>query len=109
MRVLNLAAAARFLEEVGVLKPVATGAPYVKKVCMGRALLIPATVGENIAQSIKDEAAQNRFQSGSTPQGTLVAYDTLERRYGKGIDNILLGVVSIYIRSTRKSRHGCNG
>jgi len=55
MRVLNLAAAARFLEEVGVLKPVATGAPYVKKVCMGRALLIPATVGENIAQSIKDD------------------------------------------------------
>ena len=43
-----------------IFKALALGAPFVKAVCMGRALMIPGMVGKNIGEWIKDgDAAQD--------------------------------------------------
>ncbi len=47
-RVPDLAFAGGFSSEDGVFKAIALGAPFVKAVCMGRALMIPGMVGKNI-------------------------------------------------------------
>ena len=97
MRVPNLAVAGGFSEEAGVFKAIAMGAPYVKAVCMGRALLIPGMVGKNIAQWIKDDKLPRTVSKyGTTPEEIFVTYDILKDKYGKDIDNIPLGAIGIY-------------
>ncbi|MBI5145335.1 MAG: FMN-binding glutamate synthase family protein, partial [Candidatus Omnitrophica bacterium] len=49
LRVPDIAIAGGFSAEDHVFKAIALGAPYVKAVCMGRALMIPGMVGKNIA------------------------------------------------------------
>ena len=57
----DIAFAGGFSSEDGVFKALALGAPSVKAVCMGRALMIPGMVGKNIEKWL-DEArpAQDR-------------------------------------------------
>ena len=60
-RVPDIAFAGGFSSEDGVFKALALGAPFVKAVCMGRALMIPGMVGKNIAQWMKDnDLPENR-------------------------------------------------
>ena len=47
-RVPDLALAGGFSAEDHVFKAIALGSPYVKAVCMGRALMIPGMVGKNV-------------------------------------------------------------
>jgi glutamate synthase domain-containing protein 2 len=97
LRVPDLAVAGGFSEEAGVFKAIAMGAPYVKAVCMGRALLIPGMVGKNIGQWIKDNRLPKTVSKyGSTPEEIFVTYDTLKEKYGKEIENIPLGAVGVY-------------
>jgi glutamate synthase domain-containing protein 2 len=86
-----------FSEEASVFKAIAMGTPYVKAVCMGRALLIPGMVGKNIGQWIKDNKLPKTVSKyGNTPEQIFVTYDTLKDKYGKEIDNIPLGSISLY-------------
>ncbi len=97
LRVPDLAMAGGFSEEAGVFKAIAMGAPYVKAVCMGRALMIPGMVGKNIGQWIKDNKLPRTVSKyGSTPEEIFVTYDTLKSKYGKEIENIPLGAIGIY-------------
>jgi glutamate synthase domain-containing protein 2 len=97
LRVPDLAVAGGFSEEAGVFKAIAMGAPYVKAVCMGRALMIPGMLGKNIGQWIKDNALPKTVSKyGNTPEEIFVTYDTLKSKYGKEIENIPLGAVGIY-------------
>jgi len=48
LRVPDIAIAGGFSTEDGIFKAIAMGAPYVKAVCMGRALMNPGMVGKNI-------------------------------------------------------------
>jgi glutamate synthase domain-containing protein 2 len=86
-----------FSEEAGVFKAIAMGAPYVKAVCMGRALMIPGMVGKNIGQWIRDgKLPKTVSKYGNTPEEIFVTYDTLRDKYGKEIEEIPLGAVGIY-------------
>ena len=93
----DLAMAGGFSEEAGVFKAIAMGAPYVKAVCMGRALMIPGMVGKNIGQWLKDNKLPKTVSKyGNTTEEIFVTYDTLKAKYGKEIENIPLGAVGIY-------------
>jgi len=97
LKVPDLAMAGGFSEEAGIFKAIAMGAPYVKAVCMGRALMIPGMVGKNIEQWIKDNKLPKTVSKyGNTPEEIFVTYDTLKDKYGKEIENMPLGAIGIY-------------
>jgi len=97
LRIPDLAVAGGFSEEAGIFKAIAMGAPYVKAVCMGRALMIPGIVGKNIGQWLKDDKLPKTVSKyGDTPEEIFVTYDTLKEKYGREIENVPLGAVGIY-------------
>ncbi len=97
MRIPDLAIAGGFSSEDHVFKVLAMGAPYVKAVCMGRALMIPGFVGKNIGNWIKEkDLPKTVSQYGATPEEIFICYEELVDKYGKEMKNIPLGAVGIY-------------
>jgi len=93
----NIAIAGGFSTEDHVFKALAMGAPYVKAVCMGRALMIPGMVGKNIGEWLKEgNLPKTVSQFGDTPEQIFVTYHTLKERYGDRIKDIPLGAVGVY-------------
>ncbi len=94
----DLAFAGGFSSEDGVFKALALGAPFVRAVCIGRALMIPGMVGKNIAEWIKDGKLPNTIsQFGSTPEQIFICYEDVKNIVGaKEMKNIPLGAVGIY-------------
>jgi glutamate synthase domain-containing protein 2 len=97
-RVPDLAFAGGFSAEDHVFKALALGAPYVKAICMGRALMIPGMVGKNIAQWIKeDKLPRNVAGYGSTVEEIFVNYEKVKDIVGPDeIGNIPLGAIGVY-------------
>ncbi|MBD3272625.1 MAG: FMN-binding glutamate synthase family protein, partial [Elusimicrobia bacterium] len=86
MRVPDIAIAGDFSTEDHIFKVIAMGAPFVKAVCMGRALMIPGMVGKNIGHWIEGkDLPQTVSRFGKTPQEIFVCYDELKEKYGKEI------------------------
>ncbi|MEE8413462.1 MAG: FMN-binding glutamate synthase family protein [Dehalococcoidales bacterium] len=102
-RVPDIAVAGGFSSEDGVFKALALGAPFVKAVCMGRALMIPGMVGKNIAQWMKDDKLPNTVsQFGTTTEEIFVNYEDVKEIVGANeIDNIPLGAIGIYSYSEK--------
>ena len=97
MRVPDIAIAGGFSTEDHVFKVIAMGAPYVKAVCMGRALMIPGMVGKNIANWIKENKLPPTVSAyGSSEKEIFVYYEELLERFGKQMKDIPLGAVGIY-------------
>ncbi|MFA7677702.1 MAG: FMN-binding glutamate synthase family protein [Candidatus Omnitrophota bacterium] len=97
MRVPDIAIAGGFSSEDHVFKVLAMGAPYVKAVCMGRALMIPGMVGKNIGTWIKEnKLPPNVSEFGSTVKEIFVCYEELADKYGKDINDMPLGAIGIY-------------
>ena len=97
MVVPDIAIAGGFSSEDQVFKALAMGAPYVKAVCMGRALMIPAFVGKNIGKWIKsDKLPASVSEFGKTVKEIFVYYEELADRFGKRLKNIPLGAVGVY-------------
>lgn len=97
MRVPDLAIAGGFSTEDHIFKVLAMGAPYVKAVCMGRALMIPGMVGKNIGFWIEGkDLPQTVSKFGKTPEEIFVCYDELAEKYGNKMKDIPLGAVGIY-------------
>jgi glutamate synthase domain-containing protein 2 len=97
MRIPDIAIAGGFSAEDHVFKVMAMGAPYVKAVCMGRALMIPGMVGKNIASWMKeDNLPPNVSSFGKTEKEIFVCYEELLDKYGKDMKDIPLGAVGIY-------------
>jgi glutamate synthase domain-containing protein 2 len=94
----DMAFAGGFSSEDGVFKALALGAPHVKAVCMGRALMIPGMAGKNIAQWIKDGSLPKSISDyGKTPEEIFVNYEKVKDIVGAGeIKNIPLGAIGIY-------------
>ena len=97
MRVPDIAIAGGFSSEDHVFKAIAMGSPYVKAVCMGRALMIPGMVGKNIANWIKEgNIPVTVSEYGKTEKEIFVCYEELLEKYGKEMKNIPLGAVGVY-------------
>ena len=97
-RVSDIAFAGGFSSEDGLFKALALGAPFIKAVCMGRALMIPGMVGKNIQQWLNDGKLPNTVgQFGSTPQEIFVNYEDVKDIVGADeMKNIPLGAVGVY-------------
>jgi glutamate synthase domain-containing protein 2 len=97
IRVPDIAVAGGFSSEDGVFKAIAMGSPYVKAVCMGRALMIPGMVGKNIGKWL----AENKLPKTVSRYGTkleeiFVCHEELKEKYGKDLADIPLGALGIY-------------
>lgn len=97
MRVPDIAIAGGFSSEDHIFKVLAMGAPYVKAVCMGRALMIPGMVGKNIGHWIEGKDLPNTVSRyGKIPEEIFVCYKELEEKYGDRMKEIPLGAIGIY-------------
>jgi glutamate synthase domain-containing protein 2 len=94
----DIAFAGGFSNEDGIFKSLALGSPFIKAVCMGRALMIPGMVGKNIEQWLKDDKLPNTVgQFGSTPEEIFVNYEDVKNIVGASeMKSIPLGAVGIY-------------
>ncbi len=96
-RVPDIAIAGGFSTEDGVFKAIAMGAPYVKAVCMGRALMIPGMVGKNIDKWLKEgDLPKSVSKYGDSIETIFVSYEELREMYGSRIREIPLGAIAIY-------------
>ena len=102
-RVPDIALAGGFSSEDGVFKALALGAPFVKAVCMGRALMIPGMVGKNIALWLAEgKLPRTVSEFGSTPEEIFVNYEDVKNLVGADeMKNIPLGAVGIYSYSEK--------
>jgi len=97
IRIPDLAMAGGFSGEDGVFKAIAMGSPYVKAVCMGRALMIPGMVGKNIGQWLaKNDLPKGVAKYGKSVEEIFVTYEELKGKYGNEMKNIPLGAMGIY-------------
>jgi glutamate synthase domain-containing protein 2 len=97
IRVPDIAIAGGFSTEDHLFKVIAMGSPYVKAVCMGRALMIPGMVGKNIANWIKEGSLPVTVSDyGKTEKEIFVCYEELLEKYGSDMKDIPFGAVGIY-------------
>jgi len=97
LRVPDIAIAGGFSAEDHIFKVLAMGSPYVKAVCMGRALMIPGMVGKNIGKWIKEGALPPTVSEyGKTEKEIFVCYEDLVKKYGKDMKEIPLGALGVY-------------
>ena len=97
-RVPSIAFAGGFSSEDGIFKALSLGAPYVKAICMGRALMIPGMVGKNIGKWIKaNDLPKTVSEYGTKVEEIFVNYEEVKNLVGnKEIHNIPLGAIGIY-------------
>ena len=98
IRVPDIAIAGGFSTEDAVLKALMMGAPYVKAVCMGRALMIPAMVGKNIGEWLKKgELPKTVSKYGTTVEEIFITYEELKNRFGaEEVKKLPLGAIGVY-------------
>ncbi|RLI75588.1 FMN-binding glutamate synthase family protein [Archaeoglobales archaeon] len=96
-RVPDIAIAGGFSTEDGIFKAIAMGAPYVKAVCMGRALMIPGMVGKNIEKWLKEgNLPKNVAKYGDSLEQIFITYEELKEKYGSRINEIPAGAIAMY-------------
>lgn len=78
------------------------GSPYVKAVCMGRALMIPGMLGKNIEHWLQTEDLPKTISKyGTRVEEIFLNYDELKEKYGKEMENIPLGAVALFTFSRK--------
>jgi glutamate synthase domain-containing protein 2 len=96
----DIAIAGGFSSEDHVFKVLAMGSPFVKAVCMGRALMIPGMVGKNIGEWLKEgphALPKTVSEFGSTVEEIFVSYEDLVAKYGKDtVKEMPLGAIGLY-------------
>ncbi|HDI79016.1 MAG TPA: FMN-binding glutamate synthase family protein [Desulfobacteraceae bacterium] len=101
-RVPDIAIAGGFSSEDGIFKAIALGAPYVKAVCMGRALMIPGMVGKNIDKWLKKgDLPKTVSKYGDTIEEIFISYEELKEKYGNEIKGIPTGAMAMYTFSQK--------
>lgn len=99
----DIAFAGGFSSEDGIFKGVALGSPFVKAICMGRALMIPGMVGKNISIWLKeDKLPKTVSRFGSTVEEIFINYEAVKEILGADeIKNIPLGAIGLYSYSDK--------
>ena len=95
----DIAIAGGFSTEDHIFKAMAMGAPFVKAVCLGRALMIPGMVGKNIGIWLEGGGANlpaTVSQYGNTVEEIFVTYETLHNKYGEAVKEFPLGAIGVY-------------
>lgn len=99
----DLAMAGGFSTEDHIFKVLAMGSPYFKAVCMGRALMIPGFVGDNIQKALSrkgngrwDNLPPSVEKYGKTPEEIFVTYTLLKKKYGTKMKDMPLGAVALF-------------
>ncbi|MGE5608518.1 MAG: FMN-binding glutamate synthase family protein [Bacillota bacterium] len=106
IRVPDIAIAGGFSTEDHIFKAIAMGSPYIKAVCMGRAIMIPGMVGKNIGQWLKDGKLPSTVSKfGMSVEQIFVSYEELKKKYGAKVTDMPLGAVAMYTYS-QKMRTG---
>ncbi len=97
-RVVDLAFAGPFSTESHIFKCLALGAPFIKAVCMGRAMMIPAVAGKNIADWLQvGRLPKTVREFGSTPEEIFVCWEQVGDLVGRNeMPKIPLGAIGIY-------------
>lgn len=97
-RVPDIAFAGGFSSEDHVFKALALGAPFVKAVCMGRALMIPGMVGKNIAHWLAEhDLPPTVSHYGNSKEQIFVCYQEVAELVGRQeMDLFPLGALGIY-------------
>jgi len=86
-----------FSTEDHMFKALALGAPYVKAVCLGRAIMIPGMVGKNIGIWLKEgNLPRTVSQFGTSVEEIFVTYETLKAKYGSQVSELPLGAIGWY-------------
>ena len=105
-KVVDMSFAGGFAREDHVFKALALGAPFVKLVCMGRAIMIPGFVGANIEGALnpkRREAVSGNWDSlpktvsdlGTSPEQIFACYEDVKKKVGaKEIKNIPYGAIA---------------
>jgi glutamate synthase domain-containing protein 2 len=93
-----IAMAGGFSLEDHVFKAIAMGAPYTKAVCMGRATMVPAMVGKNVEQWLKeDKLPASIAHHGNTVEQIFFGYEDLKAKVGaNAMKEIPAGAVAMY-------------
>ena len=101
----DLAMAGGFSTEDHIFKVLAMGAPYFRAVCMGRALIIPGFVGDNIEAVVRggpnsvrnwEKLPATVARYGDTPEQIFFTYAALKAKYGDRVKDIPLGAIALY-------------
>lgn len=93
----SLAIGGGFSAEDHLFKVLAMGAPHVKAVCLGRAIMIPGMVGKNIGKWLTEgKLPRTVSQYGSTKEEIFVEYEQLRAKYGSEVDRMPLGAIGWY-------------
>jgi len=80
-----------------LFKVLAMGAPYVKAVCVGRAIMIPGMVGKNIGEWLKEgKLPRTVSKYGASVEEIFVTYETLKAKYGSDVEKLPLGAIGWY-------------
>jgi glutamate synthase domain-containing protein 2 len=97
IRVPDIAIAGGLSTEDHIFKVIAMGAPFVKAVCMGRALMIPGFVGKNIGKWIEEgDLPKTVSVHGDSVERIFYCYDELKAVYGDDLQKMPLGAVAVY-------------
>ena len=107
-RVVDMAIGGGFARPSHLFKAMALGAPFVKTVCLSRAIMIPAFLGCNIEGALHperraevngawDSLPKSVAELGTTPEAIFAGYHSLEQRLGKAeMPNIPYGAIATW-------------
>ncbi|MFW5489127.1 MAG: glutamate synthase-related protein [Desulfovibrio sp.] len=107
-KVVDMSFAGGFAKGSNIFKALAMGAPFVKMICMGRAMMIPGFLGANIEGALHPERREKLFGNwdklpasvakyGSTPEEIFACYHDVEEKVGKNaMKDIPFGAVAIW-------------
>jgi hypothetical protein len=104
--VVDMSFAGGFAREDHIFKALALGAPYIKLICMGRALMIPGYLGANIEGALHPERKERLnahwdhlpkavLENGIRAEEIFAGYYDVQKKVGKDeIKNIPLGAIA---------------
>ncbi len=113
MDVVDMAFAGGLAREDHMFKALALGAPYVKLICMGRALMIPGFLGANIEGALHperksglngnwDKLPKTVLENGSYPEEIFASYYDVQKHVGADeMKNIPYGAIAAWTLSDK--------